>query len=1780
MTRERWIRFTRAGALLLAASLLLLVACARRGVNQPVELAIVEVVATSSTSLQVTFDKALGSGAENPNNYQLSGPDGSLAVLAAYVSEDGFGVTLGTAEQRAVSYQLSVRNIGVADQSGVAGELSASAVNGSTEKAPQVASAIAISNTEVLITFVDPNSAKPEAMGPGLDNPSYYEITPPLAVTAASPKEGGTMVLLETAPQEQTSYTVKVTNVLSKSGGKLVDPQHNTAGFLGKGRQGDDADEEEPSVLGAVALDSTTVLVNFSEPLRDSAADPSRYAIQNASGLAVIGATLNEFGTQATLTTPPQAVTSYTLTVSGVQDTAGNPIGAANTATFFGISDASPPSLAGAISLSNTEVLVTFSEAMETAGVANTSNYTISPVLNITGAEQQPGATMVLLTTAPQEQVNYTLIATNVKSAASKKLIDPTGNSATFSGIPVDDGSPPEILSAVATSTTSVQVNFSEPLRDNAADATLYDITDAAGNLLPVTDAVLNAFNTQATLTTLSQVAGESYTLAVISVADKAGNPIDPSKSTTTFAGFTSIAGSPGDDLEPPKLATVVSTGNTSVVVSYSEPVRKADAETATNYRIYASRLTNGSLTTEATLNVTAASLGSDGTAVTLTTGSQSDIQYTIEVGNVRDIAGNQISPKDRLTGPANTGTFFGRPPSGKPADSDGDGLSDEEEQRGWIITISLANGDSERREVTSDPGDPSLPVDHQTNVDARDTDADGLPDNEEKNYLTNPRDADTDDDQLTDSEEWNFIYSDPTDQDTDGDGIADGFEYDFLRTSPIEADTDGDQILDGDEVKLQNRNPLISDLPLISIVIGDVSLTLDERYTFTDSRGQTVTEEEGTKKGEAVSASASTSVTLEQGISLTYGTSSSETLSAGTTETKKIDANYTFPSKKIGVSGEYSTSSTESREYNTTVSAESSINANQAYNNSLERGSSLESSVETSQSRERTESVESVRTIEDASMRVTLDLANLGDTAFSVSNLEITALQQDPFGGTTPVASMVPESALEGGSAPVFSLGPSVPKIGPLIFQNRSVFPSTVEDLLKNPRGLQFRVANYDITFEDGRNFAFASQDANDRTASFTIDYGDGRVDLYRVAVGTGRIAPFADTNGDGVLDGTCNPPGGDSCDNNGDGDVNDGDRIIFDGNGEPVGTTMREVLTSLLEIDYQTKKDQPQAVNTTVDTLFRIEDVSNDVPEHKAWILFSSRTLDETTDFDDILVRAGENYTLAFLQDKDQDGLFAREEYLYGSCDGATESDPGFCSDVANTQDTDADTIGDFDEIRTPVLIRLVDERQYPAFSDPRRVDSDDDGLSDFEERTGCLDDDDDFSCDSGDRFGPTDPRKRDTDQDGITDFDEVHGYAILFPGDADFTELEPGDDLPDGRTNPLKSEPFVTDPLNRDSDGDSLSDGFEVKFGTDPRTDDADKFLDTDKDGLSDFEERVGFSAVVNGVPVQMTSSQFVADSDGDGLPDLLEHIIGSNPRLADTDGDGLPDFDEFDPDYPNTFPAEKLAEFELRCEAAENCARIFDLDEFRADSPNYGSSLTDAHPFERVFNGITMVLVPPGSFRMGTGPPLGSEYEHPTSTQTFEEPFWIDQTEVTRVAYQACAVAGVCTAKSSNTFSSQPNQPINVVTWYQAAAYCDWRGGRLPTEAEWEYAARGPENRTYPWGEALPDSSLANYNVGQTTVVGSYPAGASWVGALDMAGNVTEWTRSRYAAYPYDKDDGREIVGVPSSVSGYMVQRGDNFYLTAYLLRSAFRSWNRPDYGLNHYGFRCARSSSDF
>jgi len=216
---------------------------------------------------------------------------------------------------------------------------------------------------------------------------------------------------------------------------------------------------------------------------------------------------------------------------------------------------------------------------------------------------------------------------------------------------------------------------------------------------------------------------------------------------------------------------------------------------------------------------------------------------------------------------------------------------------------------------------------------------------------------------------------------------------------------------------------------------------------------------------------------------------------------------------------------------------------------------------------------------------------------------------------------------------------------------------------------------------------------------------------------------------------------------------------------------------------------------------------------------------------------------------------------------------------------------------------------------------------------------------------------------------------------------------------------------------------------------------------------------------------------------------------------------------------------------------------------------------------------MMYVPAGEFYMGSD--NGNSNEQPVHIVTTGE-FWIDQTEVTNGQYERCVADGQCEESSyadNNDFNGA-QQPVVGVSWYDANAYCSWVNGRLPTEAEWEYAAKGTDGNIYPWGNELPNANLFNYNknVGKTTAVNSYsPNGDSWIGASDMAGNVWEWTSTLYQPYPYDANDGREDM----DSTNVRVLRGGSWGLKDSLARTASRFDLNSDFRYDSFGFRCVQ-----
>lgn len=258
-------------------------------------------------------------------------------------------------------------------------------------------------------------------------------------------------------------------------------------------------------------------------------------------------------------------------------------------------------------------------------------------------------------------------------------------------------------------------------------------------------------------------------------------------------------------------------------------------------------------------------------------------------------------------------------------------------------------------------------------------------------------------------------------------------------------------------------------------------------------------------------------------------------------------------------------------------------------------------------------------------------------------------------------------------------------------------------------------------------------------------------------------------------------------------------------------------------------------------------------------------------------------------------------------------------------------------------------------------------------------------------------------------------------------------------------------------------------------------------------------------------------------------------------------------------------------------------------------------------------IEQIFVPQGSFQMGADE--GEENEQPVHDVTIGA-FWLDRTEVTNDQFNAFVndTGHITTAEAEgggflfkgnwdytegadwrHPFGPDSDlvglggNPVVLVSWSDASEYCEWAGGRLPTEAEWEYAARGQESFVYPWGDTFDGDNLnfcdsncpfdwSDENADDlyefTAPVGSYPDGTSWVGAADLAGNVWEWVADWYQDDYYAGSAAENPTGPPQGT--YRVLRGGGWSGDDYLARSSARSGDvAPEDRTNFIGFRCAQ-----
>ncbi|MGE3181860.1 MAG: hypothetical protein AB7N71_09530, partial [Phycisphaerae bacterium] len=734
-----------------------------------------------------------------------------------------------------------------------------------------------------------------------------------------------------------------------------------------------------------------------------------------------------------------------------------------------------------------------------------------------------------------------------------------------------------------------------------------------------------------------------------------------------------------------------------------------------------------------------------------------------------------------------------------------------------------------------------------------------------------------------------------------DEDTIDDSLEVGLFKTSPLLADTNGDGLSDDRELFELARDPRIADLPRPRITIGQVRLQLDERYTYVDQTGETV------------SVNSSTSSALQSSNSSKFGRSDTRNWGTGGEGYIKGGGKVGYEKGvtwEINAEGGYKWTSHDDNSMQVTSESESATQA--AFESALQRGRELSTSTTVT------------REVLGARIDIDVIIESAGDIAFTLSNLELTLLQPSllTLGDAEVVASLVPSRELTSGNEAVFNLGPLIPERGPIVFSNTEVFPSLVEELMRSPRGLLFRIANYDLTDEFGRNFAFASQEARDRCVGIVIDRGDDDPERVLVAL-NGQI----DTNGfvaqDGFLGG-------------------------FDDAGRRRGVPKDYVLQDLLNLEKnrRTPNGILAGLNFRADSVVAGDDLEI-IPRGTAGLLPH-----------DVVISAGANGILES-SPGDDDRLDVITGYETSPTCGRETPDQiiepltggdGVVSTLATDDDVQLVAFGASATPGTPMIAPgpdgVVDS--FPGGDDlavfpgqiakPSAIADDGDGVADTEalgddvqlvpvgttglaNRTpivgpgpnGFIDtptagDDVFVSADCGGAAADGQEILVRFENRRSGEFQRTWAFqidrAIQAGGDFGAVMLYPGDDI---------GLAFV-----QDVDNDGVLAQIEFVYGS------SDTLDDTDDDGLDDFVEiSVGWTVGVQGAPLtKVFPNPSVPDSDGDGLTDYEEQNlsryvtnaavftqiygvapnpdqpIATIPRLADSDGDGISDKEELD------------------------------------------------------------------------------------------------------------------------------------------------------------------------------------------------------------------------------------------------------------------------------------------
>ncbi|RIH84125.1 Protease 1 [Calidithermus terrae] len=540
----------------------------------------------------------------------------------------------------------------------------------------------------------------------------------------------------------------------------------------------------------------------------------------------------------------------------------------------------------------------------------------------------------------------------------------------------------------------------------------------------------------------------------------------------------------------------------------------------------------------------------------------------------------------------------------------------------------------------------------------------------------SDPAKPDTDGDGLNDKEERSN-FTDPRSSDTDQDGLADFDELKKWASSPADVDSDGDakgnsSLFDGNEIKLHGTSPTLADTDGDKISDYDEIIVRGGVYNpLIANVPQLELSLEGTTDLSVnVKLTSNNTVVSTKSASLSQGTSTST--SSTDSQTRRVEGSV---SATVGAELSAGTDGV-----GTTLSASVTVSA--GFSNENTRSYTQDSSRSSQQTREEalSEGSESGKTIDDGRVGVGLRVKNAGDVSFKLEDLVITALFRDPADPTKfkTITSLTP--AIPAGGVTLASGS----QTGVLDARNVAIPADQALEIMAHPNNLFFQFSTYNLTDQEGRNFEFLKEVTLAQTALVVIDYGNGHVSRARVATNVERQG------------------------------------------GKIVGVSMKKVLDDILELPFatQAKPDGTRVLTSLFDKQAGAN-VARNSQQRALWAVVGSSNLSipAGTHFEDILLKPGTEIHLLYVQDRDDDGLFASEEYFYGTRD-----------DVA---DSDGDGLKDGLEVKQGWTVAVVGKASRKVFPNPTVADFDNDSLADAQEK-----------------LKGTDPFKADTDSDTTAD------------------------------------------------------------------------------------------------------------------------------------------------------------------------------------------------------------------------------------------------------------------------------------------------------------------------------------------------------------------------------------------------------------------------------------------